>query len=482
MSPTDPPEPTAAPAGPPGPFLPSESPWPNRVVWASAAGAVLCLGVWQAGLWEVELTNPPAGTLAERIDNDPDAGLGEPIDAVAEAAALDWGEEWDPGAGLDPGPVAVAEDVPADADPADELPADGDAFDLLAAADPGADDADPWGGDPVAFDPPAAPDPPTAAGPEEPAGFWADEPAVAVAPIPDPAAEPPGGVFAPPPTPPAAAPPAAAVADAAAPGAVADRDPFAPADPPVRVASASSATAGPVVTADGGDPFGPVEAPKETPPEPAVPGPPVDLSAALLEAVDAALAAGEVLEAHAALSRLWWDEPNVRPAIRGRLDGTARQIYFDAASHFMTPRTVQAGETLADVAADLSVPPMYLARVNRVAPASVTAGTELKVIRGPFGAAVDRSAGTLTVHAHGYFVRAFPCRTAGVAPGEYAVGAKARTGGGARLLLTAGDGEPVPLAAGRDFSAENPGLSLAGPDADQLFDLLTVGGTISVRP
>ena len=501
----EPPPAGPADAGPeplPGPFLPTEGVWPNRAAWATGVGAVLCLGIWQFGLWEVELSDPPAGVLAANPPAD------SPASPAADPAALDWGEEWDPAAGLAADPVEVA---------GGSDPAAGDAFDLLAAdgpAEPPAD-ADLWGDDPtaaaesaepaaepaealasVAFDPPAVPaaDPPAAAAPAGPADFWAEppaadpaEPAAALAAAdaaagPDPFA---AGVAGEPVDPFAPDPPADAATAAIEPVGTPDDEPA------VRVASASSAgpaDAAAVVPADRDDPFYPVDEPTDGPaPANAGGDAAAGLAAAsatesLLAAVDAAIEAGELLEAHTALSRLWWDAPDDRPRVRGRLDGTARQIYFDAASHFMTPRTVAAGETLADVAADLSVPAMYLARVNRVAPSTVGEGDELKVIRGPFGAACDLAGGTLTVHAHGYYVRAFHCDAAGVPPGNYAVAGKAGSGAGVSLLLTPADGgDPVKLSAAEPTGAA-PGLDLSNLDAGQVFDLLDVGGTVVVRP
>ncbi|MFH5806226.1 hypothetical protein ACG2DA_19405, partial [Alienimonas sp. DA493] len=265
-----------------------------------------------------------------------------------------------------------------------------------------------------------------------------------------------------------------AAAAAPAPAGDALEDPFAGMVTP---ASASATTSPAVTTADAAD--AEPEAPDGAPAEP-VNG----ADAEYLAAIDAAIAAGEVLQAHTELSRLWWDAPADRSAVRSRLDATARQIYFDASSHFMTPRTVAAGETLADVAADLAVPEMYLARVNRVAPAAVAAGDELKVIRGPFGAALDLSgagAGTLTMHAHGYYARAFPAKAVDVEPGEYSVGAKVRNVRGVRILLTGPDGQTLVLMSG-EAPAGRSAVTLLPADADQVFDLLETSGVLSVRP
>ena len=486
-----------------------ESPWANRVVWSAAAAALIFGGVWFAGLWEVHLDAPPAGALAGN-------------ETPAEAADEVWSEEeWAPDAatGGDADLAALWGEEPADAAP---VAAEENAFDLLADTGEALDEA------------PFAAPAPTAAASDALAGAdpWGEPEPRAAPPVPDrgpDADEPPGGLFAAaapvrtaeaalaeaaprvPATPaitpavPAATPaptPAPAVeATAAGTPAGSAFDPFgdvaaapapaaAPSDPfdagaAVTPASASSATAAPpaVRTADGAGPIPNAAAP--TPPTPPTAAPPIAAQdPSLLAAIDDALEAGEVLQAHTALSRLWWDEPTGRSGLRGRLDGTARQIYFDATSHFMTPRTVAPGETLADVAADLSVPEMYLARVNRVAPAAVAAGDELKVIRGPFGAALDLSgagAGTLTVHAHGYYVRAFRAQSGDVTPGEYTVAAKVRSPAGVRLLLTGPKGTALTLIGG-PAPAGSPAVTLRPADADQVFDLLETNGALSVRP
>src|SRR5690606_10194684 len=46
--------------------------------------------------------------------------------------------------------------------------------------------------------------------------------------------------------------------------------------------------------------------------------------------------------------------------------------------------------------------------LNRVDPRRVRAGQRLKVIKGPFSAIVDLSDYELTIHAHGYFVTRYP--------------------------------------------------------------------------
>ena len=428
-----------------GAFLPAESPWANRAVWLTAAASVVALGVWQAGLWEVALEESPAGvaTAPGFADDPADLNLGgaAPADDAAGDPLADWGADLADTAAAGPsgghsGATAAAAVEEAEREmfellgmgegdavpprPSPELetvdfapPAGG--ADTVAAAESFAAPADPWG-TPEPADLSAIPA-------DDATGFAGD----------------PFGDFA---DPPPVRPPV-------------------PARDAVRTVSAEDEGAGRVTTAGsaagrgGFDPFAAEVAAPPADPAPSPASAPVPASGAtdeprtaaesnaaapdaagaelggLLAAVDGAIDGGEVLQAHAALSRVWWDDPAARATIRGRLDRTAAAIYFDAASAVMTPRRLAPGETLGDVAKEHAVPPMYLARVNGVSPRAVPAGTELKVVRGPFGAAADLSgpgAGGFTIHAHGYYVRGFAATLAGVKPGDYTVLAKVRGG------------------------------------------------------
>lgn len=128
-----------------------------------------------------------------------------------------------------------------------------------------------------------------------------------------------------------------------------------------------------------------------------------------LAAIDADIESDRYLAAHKALSKLYWDEPHLRPAIQSRIDTTARSIYFDPQPHYMPPYEVQPGDQLRLVARDYAVPWEYLVRLNGIDDASrLRSGQRLKVIKGPFSAIVSLSDRTLTIHAHGYFVRQYP--------------------------------------------------------------------------
>jgi len=116
------------------------------------------------------------------------------------------------------------------------------------------------------------------------------------------------------------------------------------------------------------------------------------------------LKSGNILDAHAELSRLYWKYPAQRRLLRPLLQESAAEIFTSPEHQFGDPHIVEYGETLESIGRQYEVPWQYLAKLNRVTPAKLQAGRELKVVRGPFGAVVDLSAFTLTVHAHGWYV------------------------------------------------------------------------------
>lgn len=126
-----------------------------------------------------------------------------------------------------------------------------------------------------------------------------------------------------------------------------------------------------------------------------------------LKQIDSWIEQKETLEAHAALSRLYWKQPEVRVHIQQRIERTAADIYASPTNHFAEPYMVEFGDTLEGIAAKYKVPWQYLARLNRTNAKSLQAGQKLKVLTGPFGAVVDLANFEMTVHAHGWFVRRY---------------------------------------------------------------------------
>jgi LysM repeat protein len=130
--------------------------------------------------------------------------------------------------------------------------------------------------------------------------------------------------------------------------------------------------------------------------------------AATLREIDSLLRQDNVVEAHFALSTLYWKEVEQRPVFLRRLESTAAKIFTDPHQHFSPPYLVQPGDTLESIGQQYSIPWQYLSRLNRIEPKELQAGQELKVMKGPFSAVVDLARFELTIHAHGYYVHRYP--------------------------------------------------------------------------
>jgi len=116
---------------------------------------------------------------------------------------------------------------------------------------------------------------------------------------------------------------------------------------------------------------------------------------------------GQILKAHKALSKRYWQEDDPLEPLLTRLNKTAGMIYFASQPHFMTACEVQPGDLLQKIAPRYNLSWEYLARLNRVRPERIKVGQKLKVVPGPFSAFVDLSDFSLTVHAQGYFVKRY---------------------------------------------------------------------------
>ncbi|MCA9065068.1 MAG: L,D-transpeptidase family protein [Planctomycetaceae bacterium] len=133
--------------------------------------------------------------------------------------------------------------------------------------------------------------------------------------------------------------------------------------------------------------------------------------AAKLRSIDASILDDRLLDAHAALSEIYWQHPEMRDTIRARLERTAYDIYVNPKKHVIPPRVVEFGETLGSIAAEYDVPWQYLARLNQTSPRDLQAGQQLKVVRGPFSAVVDLKDYTLTIHSNGWYVHQYTVGT-----------------------------------------------------------------------
>lgn len=125
--------------------------------------------------------------------------------------------------------------------------------------------------------------------------------------------------------------------------------------------------------------------------------------------IDRQVKAGQVVEAHKVLSKLYWQQPDLRSSVQERIDLTAKALYFSPQPHLQEPYVVQSGDQLRKIANKYHVPWQYLARLNRTDPKRLREGQKLKVIDGPFGAVVTLSDFELTLHLGGQYVRSYPC-------------------------------------------------------------------------
>jgi lipoprotein-anchoring transpeptidase ErfK/SrfK len=125
--------------------------------------------------------------------------------------------------------------------------------------------------------------------------------------------------------------------------------------------------------------------------------------------IDRQIKAGQVIEAHKALSKLYWQQPDLRSSVQERIDVTAKAIYFSPLPHLQEPYVVQAGDQLRKIASKHHVSWQYLSRMNRIDPKRLREGQKLKIIDGPFGAVVTLSDFELTLHHGGQYVRSYSC-------------------------------------------------------------------------
>lgn len=126
-----------------------------------------------------------------------------------------------------------------------------------------------------------------------------------------------------------------------------------------------------------------------------------------LQKIDQQIQAGEFLPAHKELSRIYWERPADRAAIQSRLESTANTIFFQPQPHFSEPYVIQPGDRLESIAKKYKLSWEYLSALNRTSPTRIQAGKRLKVLKGPFSAAVDLQDFALTVHLQGYYVKRY---------------------------------------------------------------------------
>jgi lipoprotein-anchoring transpeptidase ErfK/SrfK len=129
------------------------------------------------------------------------------------------------------------------------------------------------------------------------------------------------------------------------------------------------------------------------------------------EAAQQALDRGALSEALLLLSP-WHGDPSLpaeeTQALNQLLSELAGTVVYSTDYHTEPPYAVQAGETLQTIADKYQVPDELLARINGLdATAPLTPGQQLKVVRGPFAAAISLTDRTLILNVGGYYAGRF---------------------------------------------------------------------------
>ena len=227
-----------------------------------------------------------------------------------------------------------------------------------------------------------------------------------------------------------------------------------------------------------------------------------------MEKVQAFLNQSKFAEAHEELSH-WFDHPQLSEEERNRvqttLDQLAGRVIYSREHLLEPPHTIVQGETLQAVADRYQVPMELLVKINGIAdPLYLPAGTQLKVIKGPFDALVDKSRRQLTLFVgDGLYAGSFPVgfgRDLTLPEGNYVVQAKLvnPTFQAADGMIAADDpsnplGERwLDLGNRQGIHGSIDPAALASPgsrgylilnprDSEDVYDILSLGSKVMIR-
>jgi LysM repeat protein len=234
----------------------------------------------------------------------------------------------------------------------------------------------------------------------------------------------------------------------------------------------------------------------QAPPPASTTAPATASFAASLPAIEMALERRELARALELLTP-WHNDPSLTATEAGQVEALLSQLagtVVYSTEHQLEPaRVVKAGETLETIAKEYNVPWQLLAKINGIPAADqVRPGQALKVLRGPFSAAVDLNRKELTLMVGDHYAGKFPIEgtsTAPVSEGEWIVRSVSH-GGPRGMLLTRADALPgtptqEPTFLGPVKAFERVGLStgvgLTEADANEVADILSVGSRVVIR-
>ena len=208
------------------------------------------------------------------------------------------------------------------------------------------------------------------------------------------------------------------------------------------------------------------------------------------------LAEGKLVETLRKLTK-WYGNPQLNADesrqlndLLGQLAGT---VIYSRQHLLQPPYKVQAGDRLETIAAQYNVPWQLLAKINGIEdPNRLNPGTELKVVRGPFSALVELDKRQLTLIVDDCYAGRFSL----IGVGDLARNIEGRSFDvGEKLLhgpVSGLESSPIHhwVRLGNEtwiVGTSNPatlhpaGLNLNSRDAEDLYDILSVGSRVVVR-
>ncbi len=223
---------------------------------------------------------------------------------------------------------------------------------------------------------------------------------------------------------------------------------------------------------------------------------PTEAFAPALAAAKAKCNEGRLVEALRMLTK-WCDAPQLTSDESRQLNELLSQLagtVVYSRQHLLQPAyKILPGDNLDSIAKQYNVPAQLLAKINGIEdPNRLTPGDELKVMRGPFNAKVDIERRQLTLTVEGCYAGRFALvgigdRARGL-EGQFEVGEKQLdlTGGppaaSTPIHHWVGIGNNLGIVGTADPASIHPsGVNLSARDAEDVYDILSMGSRVVVR-
>ncbi len=219
--------------------------------------------------------------------------------------------------------------------------------------------------------------------------------------------------------------------------------------------------------------------------------------AAAIEAANGMLAEGKLVEALRKLTK-WYGNPQLNADesrqlndLLGQLAGT---VIYSRQHLLQPPYKVQPGDRLETIAAQYNIPWQLLAKINGIEdPNRLSPGTDLKVVRGPFSALVELDKRQLTLIVDDCYAGRFSLVGVGdlarnIEGRSFDVGEKLPHGPVSGLegspihhWVRLGNNEAWIVGTSNPATLHPAGLNLNSRDAEDVYDILSVGSRVVVR-